>query len=121
MRYGFFVTRYTSSVLVPRARDMRKSPTSTERTLWLALRSNALGVRFRRQVVLGRYIVDFFAPSARLALEVDGPVHRSRLSLDAERDLGLAKLGVRTLRFPSWRIEKQLPLVLHEIRAALSL
>jgi very-short-patch-repair endonuclease len=49
------------------AHRMRVGPSEPERVLWAALRSSRLGTRFRRQVVLLGYIVDFFAPVARLA------------------------------------------------------
>lgn len=51
---------------------MRSAPSEPERLLWQALRASQLGVRFYRQVVLQGFIVDFFAPSARLVVEVDG-------------------------------------------------
>ena len=66
-----------SALLVSRARRMLHAPTPSEEALWQALRVGALGVAFKRQVVLGgRYIADFFAPSAGLIVEVDGGVHR---------------------------------------------
>ena len=62
-----------SAFLVSHARRMLHTPTPSEEVLWQALRSNALGVAFKRQVPLGnRYIADFFAPSLGLVVEVDG-------------------------------------------------
>lgn len=119
MRYGFITNRYTSEVLVQRARDMRRAPTASERILWEALRHGRLGVRFRRQVVLGRFIVDFFAPSVRLAVEVDGSAHAGRGEYDRLRDRGLAELGVRTLRVPAWRVERDIAGVVEVVRVAL--
>ena len=60
-----------------RAQRMRHAPTASEAALWRRLRGRRLGVQFRRQVVLGRYIVDFVAPKARLVVEVDWRVPRS--------------------------------------------
>ena len=57
--------------LTAHAHRMRMAPSEPERVLWQALRCRQLGVQFRRQVVLQGYIVDFFAPSARLVVEVD--------------------------------------------------
>ncbi len=60
---------------------------------------NQLGVAFRRQVVIGnRYIVDFLAPSIKLAVEVDGLYHARRGVADARRERYLARLGYRVLR-----------------------
>ncbi len=77
---------------------MRFSPTSSEAALWRAISGRKLGVQFRRQVVVGRFIADFAAPSARLIVEVDGGSHRGRARLDARRDRVLARFGWRVLR-----------------------
>jgi very-short-patch-repair endonuclease len=79
---------------------MRRFPTEPERRLWGELRGGALGVAFRRQVVIGqRYIVDFVAPAVRLIVEVDGAaVHARRWVADARRDRDLTRLGYRVLR-----------------------
>jgi very-short-patch-repair endonuclease len=116
-------SRFLGSPLSPRltlhARAMRSSPTPSERILWLHLRNSALGVRFRRQVPLDRFIVDFFAPSHSLAIEVDGASHPAHSAYDVARDARLASLGVRTLRFKAWVVERDTASVIRAIRAAL--
>lgn len=88
-----------SLVLVARARSMRSAPTPSEQQLWAVLRTGAAGVCFKRQVVLGgRFIVDFFAPSVGLVVEVDGGAHDRRRSADARRDVKLRRLGYVVLR-----------------------
>jgi very-short-patch-repair endonuclease len=88
-----------SALLVSRARRMLHAPTPSEEALWLALRGGALGVAFKRQVVLGgRYIADFFAPSVGLVVEVDGGVHRTSRAADRRRDEKLRRLGYRVVR-----------------------
>jgi very-short-patch-repair endonuclease len=77
---------------------MRTAPSEPERVLWEALRASQLGVRFRRQVVLHGFIVDFFAPSARLVVEVDGAQHALRRNADKRRDRALARAGLRVVR-----------------------
>ena len=52
----------------------------------MRLRRDALGVRFRRQHVIDRFIADFYCAERGLVVEVDGPVHEGRGELDAERD-----------------------------------
>jgi very-short-patch-repair endonuclease len=84
--------------MVSRAREMRRRPTESEAHLWSHLRRARLGVRFRRQVILGPFIVDFLAPSARLVVEVDGGVHLSRQNADRRRDEALAALGYCVVR-----------------------
>ena len=77
----------------------RAQLTESEAKLWEALRGGGLGVRFRQQVVLlERYIVDFYAPSLRLVVEVDGGYHRLRRSADARRDRELRKAGYTVVR-----------------------
>lgn len=64
-----------------------------------ALRGRKLGVMFRRQVVLlDRYIVDFYAPSLRLFVEVDGRYHRLRKNADARRDRELRRARSTVVR-----------------------
>jgi very-short-patch-repair endonuclease len=59
----------TSPIITLRARQHRSNLTPTEATLWAHLRGHRLGVYFRRQVPLGRFIVDFLAPSAHLIVK----------------------------------------------------
>ena len=114
-----FLDAPLSPRLVSRARSFRAAPTPSERILWLHLRHSALGVRFRRQVPLDRFIVDFFAPSRSLAIEVDGASHPAHSAYDAARDARLASLGVRTLRFKAWRVERDVASVIRAIQGAL--
>lgn len=82
-----------------KAAAMRAWPTDGEAALWYLLADKRVaGVRFRRQAVLFGYIVDFFAPSIGLAVEVDGGSHRDRWAYDAARDEHLARHGISTLR-----------------------
>src|SRR5688572_10457562 len=74
-----------SALLEERARVMR-APTLSEARLWSQLAGRRLGVAFRRQVVIGQYIVDFLAPAPRLVVEVDGAYHARRSRVDARRD-----------------------------------
>ncbi len=98
---------------------MRWKPTAAESLLWLSLRRRGLaGLRFRRQHVVAGYIVDFYCPAMRLAVEVDGGVHHDSLQRDAERDAQLAEVGVRVLRFRNERVFDDLTAVLREIAAA---
>ncbi len=108
-----------SELLRPRARAMRGSPTASEAKLWAVLRNKGLGVRFRRQVILGPYIVDFFAPSARVVIEVDGPVHESHAEEDHARDEFLRCSGYRVLRIGSEGVMQNLGTVISTIAHAL--
>ena len=87
--------------------------------LWLALRASQLGVQFRRQVVLQGYIVDFFAPAARLVVEVDGAHHALQRGADARRDRALAAAGLRVLRLPASLVTGNVAAALHMVSRAL--
>ena len=108
------------SLLRPRAQWMRRAPTEAEARLWQRLRRGALGVRFRRQVVIGRFIVDFYCAAARLVVEVDGGVHDGRRDIDDERDRVLQSRGVRVLRVRNEEVVDALDAVVETIRAALT-
>ncbi len=101
---------------------MRVAPTLSEALLWQALRGSRLGVPFRRQVVLGDYIVDFLAPRARLVVEVDGGIHQepARVRADARRDRDLGRMGYRVLRLPHALVVQQLEQALRLVVAALA-
>jgi very-short-patch-repair endonuclease len=99
---------------------MRLQPTASEAKLWEALRGGQLGVRSRRQVVLGPYIVDFFAPSVKLVVEVDGGIHRARRMEDARRDEALNRWGIRVLRIEAMMVERDLDEAILRIRSALA-
>ena len=112
---------HRSELLAQRAAFMRGSATASEERLWLSLRGRQLGVSFKRQVAVGgRFIVDFLASRARLAVEVDGAYHGRRASADASRDRALARLGYRVLRLDAELVVRDLPEALARIRAALA-
>jgi very-short-patch-repair endonuclease len=84
------------------ARTMRKALTDAELKLWNELRAHRLmGLSFRRQLPIARYIVDFACPAKKIIVEVDGSQHGSDTTVerDAVRDRELAALGWTVLRF----------------------
>jgi very-short-patch-repair endonuclease len=105
--------------LEARAHHLRRHPTLTEQRLWSALKGSRLGLPFRRQVVMGRYIADFVCPQARLVVEVDGEVHTRRAHLDAHRDSILQRAGYRVLRIPAALVTSNLDAAVELVRTAL--
>lgn len=84
--------------LTSRSRDLRKNGTDAERKLWSVLRSRQHnGFKFRRQVEIDGYVVDFLCPAKRLIIEVDGGQHTS--VRDARRTAHLGSQGFRIIRF----------------------
>ena len=99
-----------------RAKQMRHEPVLYEQRLWKLLRDRRLeGLKFRRQVVIGRYVADFVCFRHRLIVEADGPLHEERAVNDAERDAWLKDEGFRVLRFENVQIENRG----HEVIAAI--
>jgi len=86
--------------LIERAREMRRNTTQAEDTLWKVLRKRNLEIdKFRRQHIIGDYIVDFYCPEKRLVIEVDGGQHAEQEEQDAERSHYLESRGCRVIRF----------------------
>jgi very-short-patch-repair endonuclease len=84
------------------AQKLRKEMTESEQIFWGRLRKKQiLGVQFYRQKPLGNYIVDFFAPKAKLVIEVDGSQHMATPAVirAQERDSYLGKQNILVLRF----------------------
>lgn len=100
-------------------RKLRNSLTPAEATLWKHLsRAQLEGRKFRRQHSVGGYILDFYCPKERLAIELDGESHNSAMAAvyDTERSLFLEHFGIRVLRFENNTVFDQLPWLLDQIR-----
>ena len=93
--------------LVQNARELRKSMTKEERNLWYKFLKD-YPVRFSRQKVLGKYIVDFYYASAKLIIELDGSQHYEEAGqrYDTKRDEYLKKYGLKIIRIPNNEINK---------------
>ena len=104
-----------------RARAMRGAPTDTERRLWRLLRDRRLtGLKFRRQVPIGPYIVDFLCVDAKLIVEADGSQHAEN-ARDGVRDAYLARQGWKVLRFWNHEVSKNCEGVFETILARANL
>ena len=85
-------------------RTLRKTMPIVETLLWIHLKGKQMkGYKFRRQYSVGRYVVDFYCPEAKLAIEIDGDSHywdgaKSR-EHDAVRQTHIESFGIRFLRF----------------------
>ena len=91
-----------NSQLKTRARALRRNLTDAEQRLWSRLRGKqVLGIQFYRQRPIGNFIVDFYAPTKRLVIELDGAHHfnTAQASYDRRRSEYLEKLGLKVLRF----------------------
>lgn len=88
--------------LTPYARDLRNHSTKEEITLWTRFLKQ-LPFSVRRQKIIGPYIVDFYIPSKKIAIELDGSQHfePAGQAADAKRDAFLSGKGIRVLRYPN--------------------
>ena len=101
---------------IVRARRLRRDQTDAERVLWFQLRDRRLqGWKFRRQVPLGRFVVDFFCVDARLVIELDGGQHAVRSDADAARTGALQAMGYVVVRFWNHDVLKNTAGVLEQI------
>jgi very-short-patch-repair endonuclease len=86
--------------LTQRAREMRTASSEPEQRMWIALRAKRFAhVKFRRQKVIGPYIVDFAARDPMLVVEIDGDTHDGRVVYDAARTAYLEQQGYVVVRF----------------------
>ena len=105
-------------VIEERAWAMRHAPTPSEVALWRYLSGKQLGVAFKRQQRIGKYIVDFVAPAVKLVVGVDGGYHAARAAADARRDRFLLKLGYSVLHVDAQEVLQSAPQVAEAIREA---
>ena len=107
--------------LLKNAKKLRCNQTDAEQKLWYPLRAHRfLGLKFKRQKPLGRYIVDFICVEQRLVIELDGGQHAEQTAYDAERDNWLRSEGYTVLRFWNNEVMQELESVLEKVRLALS-
>ena len=99
------------------SRSLRKNMTEQERKLWY-LFLKKLPIQFYRQKVFNRYILDFYCPSKKLVIEIDGSQHFAddlQINKDENRDLFLNKHGLTVLRFSNRQIEQEFKNVCEDI------
>jgi very-short-patch-repair endonuclease len=102
------------------SKQLRRNETDAERKLWSLLRSRQLdGYKFRRQEVIGPFIVDFCCFDRRLVVELDGGQHAEQIEEDAQRTSELNRRGFRVLRFWDDEVLQKTESVLEVILRAL--
>src|SRR6266446_5465467 len=101
---------------------MRSAPTEAERKLWWHLRHrfSTPGTHFRRQVRIGRYIVDFACHAKRIVVEVDGSQHGAMSGADDQRTKTLEAKGYRVLRYWNNDVLSNIDAVLEDILTAIT-
>ena len=100
-------------------KSLRNNGTSAEAFLWNFLKGSQLeGRKFRRQHSIKRFIVDFYCPSEKLIVELDGQVHfnENAQDYDRRRENELEALGFTVIRFENKMVFDLLPSVLKDIK-----
>ena len=94
---------HLSSRMRVNARGLRHAQTRAEHKVWWWLRNRELGYKFRRQVPVGPYILDFYCAELKLAIELDGPQHGTidMSQYDSVRTLFLRGRGIEVVRMPN--------------------
>ena len=104
--------------LKEKRKNLRNNGTSAEATLWTYLQKKQLkGRKFRRQHSIGNYIVDFYCPSEKLAIELDGQHHYTPAGIlkDQERDTYLKRMGIKVLHFENVEVFHGLEALLEKV------
>lgn len=99
--------------------ELRKNPTSHETILWTKLRQGQFEFKFKRQHSIGPYILDFYCPSKKLAIELDGSQHVENKEYDAERSSYLNELGIKVIRFWNNEVGASIDFVMEKIKKEL--
>lgn len=88
-------------------KKLRNNSTVPEKILWQYLKNKKLGVKFRRQHGIGNYIVDFYCPELKLAIEIDGATHSEaeEVEYDTRRDNFLSLQGVEVRRYTNVNVK----------------
>ena len=107
--------------LKDKRKELRKHLTPAEARLWIYLKNSRLGYKFRRQYSVGYYILDFYCPNMKLAIELDGSPHNTEQGFvnDEKRTQFLNNQGIKVIRFENKDVINNLEGVLAEIRRIL--
>ena len=110
------------SVIFKRAEELRKNQTAGEKLLWVHLKRNKLGVRFKRQHPIWMYIADFYCHELKLVIEVDGSIHNVKevMENDIIRQEDILSFGIKVIRFSNKEINTDIVSVLDRIQCIIN-
>ena len=108
--------------LISRRKELRNKSTLEEILLWQQLKNSKTGFKFRRQHSIGGYIADFYCPSRKLAIEIDGPIHlgKENREYDKVRSNYLGELNIKVLRFTNKEVSTETEKVVQKIKNKLT-
>ena len=98
------------------AREFRKNPTKSELMFWEQVKAKRFnGIKFRRQVVLSGFIVDFCCHEYKLIIEIDGDIHKEQREYDKEREEIIKESGYGFFRVTADEVESNIDSVLNKL------
>lgn len=103
-----------------RAKQMRANPTNTEKILWDKLKNKQLGVKFRQQHIVNKFIVDFCSIEKALIIEVDGKIHEKQKEADKQRTKILENEGYKIVRYTNDDVINNINDVIAKIKTSFS-
>ena len=100
------------------AEKLRENMTEEEKKLWEFLRLKPQGFKFRRQHPFSRYVLDFYCPELKLAIEIDGSSHNGlkAQAYDHQRQQFVESFGIQFLRFTNHLVYEQIDFVVATIQ-----
>lgn len=109
---------FNATSLKQRRKELRNHATEAEKILWSCLKNGTLGYKFIRQYSIEGYVVDFYCPRVKLAIEIDGGIHRNleQKNYDQYRTKLLNAWGIKLIRFWNWEVKNNLSQVLNKIK-----
>ena len=105
--------------MTERRKQLRNDATPQEKKLWIHLQGKKLGYKFIRQYSIDNYVVDFYCPSKRLAIELDGDIHKRTLEYDKYRTEYLKSFSINILRFQNIEVDTDIQSVIDRIMFSL--
>ncbi len=103
-----------------RRKELRNKATPEEKLLWKYLQNKKLGFKFIRQYSIEGYVVDFYCPAKRLAIEIDGDQHKKNKKYDEYRTGYLNAFNIKVIRFWNQEIVNDVEEVVEKIRKTVS-
>jgi len=110
---------FNAPEMTGRRKQLRNNATVVEKLLWSKLRNSQLGVKFTRQYSVENYVVDFYCPKKKLAIELDGESHAKKKEYDAYRTRTLEAYGVKEIRFWNGEVKNEAEEVVRKISQSL--
>lgn len=118
MKEGYALTQLFNKISEKeKRRKLRNNSTKAEICLWTEIRNKKLGYRFLRQYGVGKYVIDFYSPRLKLAIEVDGVTHltKEELEYDEKRQSEIEQVGIQFIRFTNLEVYYDIENVINTI------